>query len=164
QRGLDRRPPAAVGQDAAGGARALGGAAGRGGAAFRTRAAGGWHRLHRGAGAGGRVELHERQRRRGRKPGRDRPAGLCRRGGPRCAGAGLAGHALSAALLAAAVLLSGDGPQVAGIAFAAVLGLVNGWNFMDGIDGLAASQAAIAGLGYAFVAGAGAPAWLALAL
>ena len=76
----------------------------------------------------------------------------------------LAAHALSAALLAAAVLLSGHGPQVAGIAFIAVLVLVNVWNFMDGIDGLAASQAAIAGLGYAFVAGAGAPAWLALAL
>ena len=76
----------------------------------------------------------------------------------------LAAHALSAALLAGAVLASGHGPLVAAIAFVAVMVLVNVWNFMDGIDGIAASQAAIAGLGYALAAGAGAPAWLALAL
>lgn len=83
---------------------------------------------------------------------------------PLSARARLVAHALSAALLAAAVLLSGHGALAAGIAFAAVLVLVNVWNFMDGIDGLATSQAAIAGLGYALVAGPGAPAWLGLAL
>ena len=36
-------------------------------------------------------------------------------------------------------------------AFALGLGLVNAWNFMDGIDGLAASQALLCGLGLAFV-------------
>lgn len=76
----------------------------------------------------------------------------------------LAVHALSGALMAAAVLWSGHGPLPACIAFAAVLVLVNVWNFMDGINGLAASQAAIAGLGFAWLAGTGAPAWLALAL
>lgn len=76
----------------------------------------------------------------------------------------LAAHALSAALLAASLLLSGHGLLAACIAFVAVLVLVNVWNFMDGIDGLAASQGAIAGLGYALIAGDGPPAWLAVAL
>lgn len=73
-------------------------------------------------------------------------------------------HAVSAGLLAAAVLLSGHGALAALFAFAAVLVLINVWNFMDGIDGLASSQAAIAALGYALVAAPGAPTWLALAL
>lgn len=77
---------------------------------------------------------------------------------PLSARARLAAHALSAGLLAAAVLLSGHGLLLAVIAFGAVLVLVNVWNFMDGINGLAASQAAIAALGYALVAGAGEPA------
>ena len=38
--------------------------------------------------------------------------------------------------------------------------MVNVWNFMDGIDGLAASQAAIAAAGLALVLGAGPWAWL----
>lgn len=74
-------------------------------------------------------------------------------------------HAIAAVLLAGAAWLSGYGPLVAAIAFVAVLVLVNVWNFMDGIDGLAASQAAIAGAGYALLPGAGSPAGLfALAL
>src|SRR5690606_5870734 len=54
---------------------------------------------------------------------------------PLSASARLAAHALSAALLAGAVLASGHGPLVAAIAFVAVMVLVNVWNFMDGIDG-----------------------------
>lgn len=66
-------------------------------------------------------------------------------------------HALSAALLGGALLVDGHGLLVAAIAFVAVLVLVNVWNFMDGINGLAASQAAIAAAGYALLAGAGSP-------
>lgn len=76
----------------------------------------------------------------------------------------LAAHAFSACLLAAALLLSGHGVLPALLAFGAVLVLVNVWNFMDGIDGLATTQAAIAALGYALLAGPGAAMWLSLAL
>ena len=77
----------------------------------------------------------------------------------------LLAHALAAAMLAAALLVSGHGLLPAAIALGAVLVLVNVWNFMDGIDGLAASQAAIAALGYALLGGTGTPAWaLGLAL
>lgn len=80
----------------------------------------------------------------------------------------LAVHAVAAALLAAAVLQSGAGMFLAAAGFAAVLVLVNVWNFMDGIDGLAASQAAIAALGYALLAhldgAGGAVVWLAFSL
>ena len=77
----------------------------------------------------------------------------------------LLAHALAAAMLAAALLVSGHGLLPAAIALGAVLVLVNVWNFMDGIDGLATSQAAIAALGYALLGGAGTPVWaLGLAL
>ena len=45
-------------------------------------------------------------------------------------------------------------------AFVLVMVMVNVWNFMDGIDGLAASQAAIAAAGLALVLGTGPWAWL----
>ena len=49
----------------------------------------------------------------------------------------------------------------AAFAFVLVMVMVNVWNFMDGIDGLAASQAAIAAAGLALVAaGVGPGAWL----
>ncbi len=77
----------------------------------------------------------------------------------------LLAHALSAAMLAGAVLVAGHGLLPAAIAFVAVLVLVNVWNFMDGIDGLAGSQAAIAAVGFAAMVGMATPAgWLALAL
>lgn len=49
------------------------------------------------------------------------------------------------------------------IAFAATMVLTNVWNFMDGINGIAASQAALVAAGLAVVVG-GVWAWLALAL
>nr|WP_298133580.1 lipopolysaccharide biosynthesis protein [uncultured Pseudoxanthomonas sp.] len=49
------------------------------------------------------------------------------------------------------------------LAFAAAMALVNVWNFMDGINGLAASQAALAALAYAGLLEGGWQ-WLALAL
>ena len=54
--------------------------------------------------------------------------------------------------------------QSAALAFVAVMVLVNVWNFMDGINGLAASQAAIAAFGYAWLVGGGPWLWLAALL
>lgn len=54
--------------------------------------------------------------------------------------------------------------QVAGLAFVAVMVLVNVWNFMDGINGLAASQAAIAAAGLGLLIGVSPWSWLAAAL
>ena len=73
-------------------------------------------------------------------------------------------HALAAAVLATGLLRAGAPPVAAAWAFLLAVGLTNAWNFMDGIDGLAASQAMIAALGYAAWSGQGAPMLLALAL
>ncbi len=72
-------------------------------------------------------------------------------------------HAIAAGLLAWATLILGGSVADAAFAFLAALVLVNVWNFMDGIDGLAASQAALVAAGYAMVTSGGAH-WLALAL
>lgn len=72
-------------------------------------------------------------------------------------------HAAAAALLAWALHASGAGAAVAVAGFVLALVLANVWNFMDGIDGLAASQALVAALGYALFAG-GTVAWLGVAL
>jgi UDP-N-acetylmuramyl pentapeptide phosphotransferase/UDP-N-acetylglucosamine-1-phosphate transferase len=53
---------------------------------------------------------------------------------------------------------------VAGSGFVLALVLVNVWNFMDGIDGLAGSQALVASAAYALFAGSGPVAWLGVAL
>lgn len=78
----------------------------------------------------------------------------------------LAAHAVAAALLAMACIFAGAGAINAALGFAAALVLVNVWNFMDGIDGIAASQALLAALAIgSAVAGLGGPVpWLALAL
>lgn len=79
----------------------------------------------------------------------------------------LAVHAAAAALLAWALHAAGAGPLVAAGGFVLALVLVNVWNFMDGIDGLATSQALVAALAYALFAGiggGGAVAWLGVAL
>jgi UDP-N-acetylmuramyl pentapeptide phosphotransferase/UDP-N-acetylglucosamine-1-phosphate transferase len=76
----------------------------------------------------------------------------------------LAVHAAAAALLAWALLAAGAGAAVAACGFALALVLINVWNFMDGIDGLAASQALVAALAYALFAGSGPVAWLGVAL
>lgn len=54
-------------------------------------------------------------------------------------------HVLASALFAAAVHAGSGAPATVAIAFLAPLVLTNVWNFMDGIDGLAASQALIVG-------------------
>jgi UDP-N-acetylmuramyl pentapeptide phosphotransferase/UDP-N-acetylglucosamine-1-phosphate transferase len=76
----------------------------------------------------------------------------------------LATHAVAAAGLSWAVIMAGGGLLAASLAFVLVLSLVNIWNFMDGIDGLAASQAGLAALGYVLFAGSGPVMWLGLAL
>lgn len=65
----------------------------------------------------------------------------------------LAAHVLAAGWLAAGFLLSGAGPSVALAVFVAVPVLVNVWNFMDGIDGLASTQAILAAAAFAWLAG-----------
>lgn len=52
----------------------------------------------------------------------------------------LAIHALAGVALAGALGMQGAGPPGMALAFALAVGLVNVWNFMDGVDGLAASQ------------------------
>ncbi len=59
----------------------------------------------------------------------------------------LAVHVLAGTCLAGGVLLAMGGPWLALLALISVAVLVNVWNFMDGIDGLATSQAALAALG-----------------
>ena len=76
----------------------------------------------------------------------------------------LATHAVAAAILAWAVLAAGGSLATAAMAFVLAVALVNIWNFMDGIDGLAASQAGLVALGYAVFAGGGSVAWMGSAL
>ena len=66
-------------------------------------------------------------------------------------------HALAALLLAIALRLDGADFAICAIAFVLVLGLVNAWNFMDGINGLATSQAMLCGLAMAMVPGFDSP-------
>ena len=66
-------------------------------------------------------------------------------------------HALGAFLLALALQLGGAGTLVCVAGFVLALGLVNAWNFMDGINGLAASQAMLCGMAFALLPGFPAP-------
>lgn len=75
----------------------------------------------------------------------------------------LAVHALASAQFAMALWFAGAGPAAVAFAFLAPLALTNVWNFMDGIDGLATSQAILAALAIALWA-TGAWWWLAWAL
>lgn len=73
-------------------------------------------------------------------------------------------HAIAASVLALGIHHAGGNLVITTCVLVLALVLVNAWNFMDGIDGLAASQAALAALGYALLADSGAAMWLALAL
>lgn len=74
----------------------------------------------------------------------------------------LAVHAAAAALLAvAAALQPGAAPWLPVATALGALVLVNAWNFMDGIDGLAGSQAALAALALSMLAS---PSWAWLGL
>jgi UDP-N-acetylmuramyl pentapeptide phosphotransferase/UDP-N-acetylglucosamine-1-phosphate transferase len=76
----------------------------------------------------------------------------------------LAVQAIAALLLAWGVHQQGGGLPAAAIAFFAAMTLVNVWNFMDGIDGLAVTQALLVAMGFGLLAGSGAVTWLSLAL
>ncbi|MGH8033548.1 MAG: MraY family glycosyltransferase [Luteimonas sp.] len=73
-------------------------------------------------------------------------------------------HAIAAVMLAVAVYAQQQSVIAAAIAFVLAIVLVNVWNFMDGIDGLAATQATVAAAGYALIAGSESARWLAIAL
>lgn len=70
-------------------------------------------------------------------------------------------HAIAAACLAWAMHVQGAGVAAVAATFVLTVVLVNAWNFMDGIDGLAASQALLCALGLAAVLSGG---WRVLAL
>ncbi len=63
-------------------------------------------------------------------------------------------HCVAGALLGAAIWEASDDPVRGVLAAAAVVVLVNIWNFMDGIDGMAASQAAIVAASIALLSAA----------
>ena len=69
-------------------------------------------------------------------------------------------QALAASLVAWAAYRTTAVVLDAFFAFTLIMVMVNVWNFMDGIDGLAASQAALAAAGLALVPGTGPWAWL----
>jgi UDP-N-acetylmuramyl pentapeptide phosphotransferase/UDP-N-acetylglucosamine-1-phosphate transferase len=73
-------------------------------------------------------------------------------------------HVVAAGALAWGAHRAGAPPAVVVAGFGLALVLVNIWNFMDGIDGLAASQALLVALACAAIGGAGAPVWLGAAL
>ena len=75
----------------------------------------------------------------------------------------LAVHAAAAGCLAVASWIELQDPGMALLAFMAALVLTNVWNFMDGIDGIAATQALLVALMVAALA-AGPVRWLALSL
>ncbi len=73
-------------------------------------------------------------------------------------------HLLAAGLLCAGLWLAGGSPLDLAVAFVAAVVLTNVWNFMDGINGIAASQAVLVATAYALFAGQGPVFWLGLAL
>jgi UDP-N-acetylmuramyl pentapeptide phosphotransferase/UDP-N-acetylglucosamine-1-phosphate transferase len=76
----------------------------------------------------------------------------------------LGAHGFAAMVFALAIWQLTRDPVDTLLAWLSVVVLVNVWNFMDGIDGLAASQAAIAAAAYALFAGDAVTAALAWAL
>lgn len=76
----------------------------------------------------------------------------------------LATHAVAAGCLGIGLSAAGLSLPVAAAGALAALVLVNVWNFMDGIDGLATSQALVVAVAVAWFARGGTGAWLALAL
>ena len=75
----------------------------------------------------------------------------------------LAVHALAAGWLAAAFWLTGSAGATALMVFVAALVLVNAWNFMDGIDAIAAGQAVVVVAALVLLAPAPLPVFLGLA-
>lgn len=82
---------------------------------------------------------------------------------PLSAGIRLAAHVLAAAILAWGLQQTYGNPWLSAGALVLAAGLTNVWNFMDGIDGLAASQAGLIAVAIA-IAASGPDRWLAAAL
>jgi len=76
----------------------------------------------------------------------------------------LAVQAIAATLLGWGIVQDGAGVVTGTIGFIVAMALVNIWNFMDGIDGIATSQAILVAGAYGFIAGHASQAWLAFAL
>jgi UDP-N-acetylmuramyl pentapeptide phosphotransferase/UDP-N-acetylglucosamine-1-phosphate transferase len=76
----------------------------------------------------------------------------------------LAVHGVAALVLAWGLYVSQGVLLPAAVAFVLVMVLVNVWNFMDGIDGLATSQATLVAGGLGLVFAGGMPGWLAAGL
>ena len=76
----------------------------------------------------------------------------------------LAAHLAAGVVLAAGLAATGAEAWLVVLTLASVPVLVNVWNFMDGIDGLATSQATLAALGFAMLAKDPGTALVALAL
>nr|MBP6751239.1 hypothetical protein [Xanthomonadaceae bacterium] len=75
----------------------------------------------------------------------------------------LAVHGIAATALATGAFLGGESLAAAATTWVLCLVLVNVWNFMDGIDGLASTQAALVAAAFAFCAGSASSTLLALA-
>jgi UDP-N-acetylmuramyl pentapeptide phosphotransferase/UDP-N-acetylglucosamine-1-phosphate transferase len=73
-------------------------------------------------------------------------------------------QAVAAGLLAWGIGQEGGGIAAMACAFVAAMVLVNAWNFMDGIDGIATSQALLVALAYGLWGGPTIAAWLGFAL
>jgi UDP-N-acetylmuramyl pentapeptide phosphotransferase/UDP-N-acetylglucosamine-1-phosphate transferase len=73
-------------------------------------------------------------------------------------------QAIAAAFVSAALLANGHSPGFAAFGFGVVMVLVNVWNFMDGIDGLAASQGLLVAVGWAWLAWPDPWAWVLFAV
>lgn len=76
----------------------------------------------------------------------------------------LAVHAIASGLLAVIAFRSGGQVLPALFAFALAMVLVNIWNFMDGIDGIASLQALVVAVACALLASDASARWLSLAL
>jgi UDP-N-acetylmuramyl pentapeptide phosphotransferase/UDP-N-acetylglucosamine-1-phosphate transferase len=76
----------------------------------------------------------------------------------------LAVQAVAAASVAIALSFAGRDPASAAFGFVVVMVLVNVWNFMDGIDGLAVSQALLVAAGWAWFAWPDPWSWLLVAV
>lgn len=73
-------------------------------------------------------------------------------------------QAVAAVLVSLALLASGHSAAFTAVGFASVMVLVNVWNFMDGIDGLAASQVVLVAVGWAWLAWPDPWAWVLVAV
>lgn len=73
-------------------------------------------------------------------------------------------HVVSGSMVGFSIWLQGNSLESAALGFALTVVLINVWNFMDGIDGLAASQALLVAAGWAWLAWPHPTAWLLLAV